>query len=298
MRVRGVNAALLLTAVGALATAAPSPSLLAQSPHLVAASAAAADSAAARRHPLLTRRDLAALGALAVATAALFPADPQIAEEFRDPAPQRNALLRRGARAFDVVGDPGTVVIGAGAYALGRLARSDHLADLGLHATEALVLSGGTTALIKGLAGRQRPFLDRADADRFALGRGFASGDRASFPSGHTTAAFALASAATEETRHWWPHAPWVVGPLLYGGAAMVGLARIYDDRHWASDVVLGAGIGTISGLAVVRDNHDRPRNPVNRWLGVARAAVPSPSIAAATAGGGDVALAWRLTTR
>ena len=247
--------------------------------------------------PLFTRRDVAAAGALAALTVALLPADRRIAEEFRDPGPQRSRLLRNGARTFDVLGDPGTVVIGVGAYGLGRLTRSEHLADLGLHTTEAVVLSGAVTALIKGVAGRQRPFLDRTDSDRFAFGRGFQSGARSSFPSGHTTAAFAVASAVTEETRAWWPRAPWVAAPLLYGGAAMVGLARVYDDKHWASDVVLGTGIGTLSGLAVVRYNHDRPHNRVNRWLGVARAAMPTVAPEPAS-GGGGVALAWRVTTR
>ena len=49
--------------------------------------------------------------------------------------------------------------------------------------------------------------------------------------------------------------------------------------------------------LAVVRYNHDRPHNRVNRWLGVARAAMPTVAPEPAS-GGGGVALAWRVTTR
>jgi hypothetical protein len=260
-----------------------------------AATTTAPPSAAEPGRPLFTRRDLVAAGALAAVTAALLPADRRLAEEFRDPGPQRSTFLRDGARAFNLLGDPGTVVIGVGAYGVGRLVHSEHLADLGLHTTEAVVLSGGITAVAKGLAGRRRPYLNEHDADAFALGRGFTSGARSSFPSGHTTAAFAVASAVTEETSDWWPHAPWVVGPLLYGGASLVGLARMYDDKHWASDVVIGAGIGTLSGLSVVRYNHARPHNRVNRWLGVARAAA-SPTVLPGTNGG--LALAWRVTTR
>lgn len=250
----------------------------------------AADSAAAPRPgALFTRRDLVAAGALAAATVALFPFDERITEEFRDPGPQKAEALRDGARTFDVLGDPGTVVVGLAAFGAGRLTGSKHLADLGLHTTEAIVLSGAVTGLIKGVAGRQRPLLAPTDPDVFSVGRGFSSGDRASFPSGHTTAAFATAAAITEETRHWWPGAPWVVGPVLYGGAGMVALARVYDGKHWASDVALGAGIGTLSGLAVVRYNHARPRNRVDRWLGVASVVptvLPSP---------GGVSLAWQL---
>jgi membrane-associated phospholipid phosphatase len=293
---RGARRAALLAAAaaGTLLSALAAPTTARAQRRSPAADSATAAPDDEPGRPLLTHRDLVAAGVLAAATAALLPADRQIAEQIRDPAPQRSAILRNGARTFNVLGDPGTVIIGVGAYGVGRLVRSEHLADLGLHTTEAVVLSGAVTAVAKGIAGRQRPYLDRTDSDRFAFGRGFTSGARSSFPSGHTTAAFAVASAVTEETRDWWPHAPLVVGPLLYGGAAMVGLARIYDDKHWASDVVLGAGVGTISGLSIVRYNHARPHNRVNRWLGVARAAA-SPAVAPER---GGVALAWRVTTR
>jgi membrane-associated phospholipid phosphatase len=247
-----------------------------------------ADSVPAVHHTLLTHRDLVAAGALVAATAALLPFDERIAEAFRDPGPQRSGALRTSARVFNTLGDPGTLVAGVLAFGVGRAVRSPHMADLGLHATEAIVLSGAVTGLVKGVAGRQRPFVDRTDADAFSLGGGFGRGTRASFPSGHTTAAFAAAAAITEESRDWWPAGRWAVAAVMYGGAATVGLARMYDDKHWASDVVLGAGIGTLSGLAVVRYNHARPRNRVDRWLGVA--AVPSVS---PTPHG--VTLAWRL---
>ena len=258
----------------------------------VAGRAQATTDTAAVRHTLFTRRDHVAAGALGAATIALLPFDRPIAEAFRDPGPQHSGALRTGARVFNALGDPGTIVAGVVVFGVGRLARSERLTDLGLHTTEAIVLSGAATGLIKGVAGRARPFVDRTDADAFAFGGGFHSGDRASFPSGHATAAFATAAAVTEESRRWWPHAPWVVGPLLYAGAATVALARMYDDKHWASDVVLGAGIGTLSGLAVVRYNHARPRNRVDRWLGVASAV---PDVAPATHG---VVFTWQAAGR
>jgi len=42
----------------------------------------------------------------------------------------------------------------------------------------------------------------------------------------------------------------------MYGGASMVGLSRMYHNRHWASDVVLGAAVGTFTGWKVVQYSH------------------------------------------
>ena len=47
----------------------------------------------------------------------------------------------------------------------------------------------------------------------------------------------------------------------------MVGLERLYNDKHWASDVILAAGIGTFSGLKIVKYNHEHPNNRVDRVL-------------------------------
>jgi membrane-associated phospholipid phosphatase len=64
-----------------------------------------------------------------------------------------------------------------------------------------------------------------------------------------------------------WPKYTWYVGPELYGGATLVGLSRMYHNRHWASDVALGAGIGTFSGLKVVKYSHAHPDNVVDRIM-------------------------------
>jgi len=94
---------------------------------------------------------------------------------------------------------------------------------------------------------------------------GFGDSDRQSFPSGHTTTAFAAASSVTSEINRMWPKYTWYAAPVLYGGATMVGLSRMYHNKHWASDVVLGAAVGTFSGLKVVRYSHAHPNNLIDR---------------------------------
>ena len=119
--------------------------------------------------------------------------------------------------------------------------------------------------MLKGLFGRSRPYAAAGDAQDFDLGGGFGSSTRRSFPSGHTSMAFTFASVIAGETSHRWPRAHRVVAPLAYAAATGVGPARMYNDKHWASDVALGAAIGTLSGRIVVRYAHGRPNNWIDR---------------------------------
>jgi membrane-associated phospholipid phosphatase len=218
--------------------------------------------------PLFTMRDLWIAGGFVATTIALYPADRALARSIqRDPL-QDNHFLNESADFFDFMGTKGSVYIGVSMYTLGRLTRIERMADLGLHGTEALFLAQSLVKLVKGLAGRARPQLDIEDPRSFKLGRGFGDqDDYRSFPSGHSGMAFAAAAAVTSETSRWWPKSTWYVAPLMYGGATMVAISRMYDNRHWASDVVMGAAIGTLSGLKIVRYHHSHPNNRIDRWL-------------------------------
>ncbi|MBA2686055.1 MAG: phosphatase PAP2 family protein [Gemmatimonadaceae bacterium] len=229
------------------------------------------------RPRLFTRADPYILGAFLVGAAALRPFDSQIANEIREPEAQLNRTASHAAKTFNFLGSPGTLVAGVTMYGVGRIGHFDRVADLGLHSTEAIVVSSGITYVIKGLAGRERPsHAGVNDPDDFRFGGGFAKGSSSSFPSGHATAAFAMATVVTLETHRWWPKSTWFIAPVMFGGASMVGLARLYTNAHWASDVIMGAGIGTLTGLKVFRYNHvTSANNRANRWL---LRAVPSVS--------------------
>jgi membrane-associated phospholipid phosphatase len=243
--------------------------LLALSAPSLGAQAAPSDTSTSG--PLFTRSSAWVAGGTVVATAALMAADPGITEEFHDPGPQRSRFLQNSARGFDWIGDPGTVILAAAMYGTGRIAHHPVLAELGLRSAEALAISGAVTGLIKGVAGRDRPFLNDRDADDFHAGAGFGGGGHTSFPSGHATAAFAVASVVASESSFRWPHASHVIQPVVYGLATSVALARVYGEHHWASDVVAGAGIGTLTGLSVVRYHRLHPHSRLDRWLLSAR---------------------------
>jgi len=241
---------------------------------------AAAHTDSAARPKLFTRADPFILGAFIAGAAAISPFDRRIANEIREPEAQDNKTASNAAKAFNFLGDPGTLIAGVALYGVGRIGHFERVADLGLHTTEAIVVSAGVTYVIKGLAGRQRPsYAGVNDPNDFSFGAGFRSGSHSSFPSGHATAAFATATVVTLETHRWWPKSTWYIAPIMFGGASMVGVARLYTNAHWASDVVMGAGIGTLTGLKVFRYNHvTSPGNRANRWLLTAIPTV-SPSL-------------------
>jgi membrane-associated phospholipid phosphatase len=208
------------------------------------------------------------IGAYAVATVAMFPLDRRLASLVRDSSLVTNKRLMRVSSVFRFFGGFGPFLIGGGMYAVGRLTKVDRAAELGLHGTEAIVVGQSVAAVLKVTAGRARPYTTADTNPRnFSFGRGFQNGDYKSFPSGHSTTAFAAAAAVSAETFEWWPQTRWIIGPILYGGAALVALSRIYEDKHWASDVVVGSAIGSFAGLKVVRFNNTHEGNRIDRWF-------------------------------
>lgn len=212
-------------------------------------------------------RDALTLGAFALAGVVAYHNDRGIARAFQRADVQDNTALRNMAAVFRNTGQPGVLLGGMSAYAIGRFTHRPALASAGLRVTEAIVVAGTLTGIGKVAAGRSRPFVTAGvNSSDFQWWRGRREGFT-SMPSGHTSAAFAAASALAVEWRASWPGSARVAVPLLCAGAGLVGLSRIYNDKHWASDVMAGAALGTLSGSVVARWGRAHPHNRVDRWL-------------------------------
>lgn len=201
-----------------------------------------------------------------VGTVALSPLDRAFAKVLQDPRRQENQFLQRTAAALRFLGFPGSVIIGASVYATGLALDDRTIASFGLHGTEAIFASAAFVYLGKTTFGRARPFDDVDNPFNFKLGRGFSSDRYQSFPSGHTAAAFAVASALTAESAEIWPEGHDYIAPVLFTGATFVGVSRMYHNRHWASDVAAGAAVGILTGQALIRYLHSH-NTTLDKWL-------------------------------
>ena len=112
-------------------------------------------------------------------------------------------------------------------YAVGRATGNAKLAIVGADIARAQIVSQATTQGIKYIAGRTRP-----------------DGTDRSFPSGHTSSAFAT---ATVLQRHY----GWKVGIPAYALAGYVGASRLHANKHYLSDVAFGAALGIVAGRTV-----------------------------------------------
>ena len=217
---------------------------------------------------LFVKSDWYVLGDFTAGTIAMVPLDRHLASVVRDEDLVTNRDLERVSNTLGFLGGPGPLIIGGVMYVAGRYAHVERAADLAVHGTEAVLVGLATTFVLKTTLGRARPYITADTNPRnFGLGRGFKSTSYQSFPSGHSTAAFAAAAAVATETAEWWPRTRWIIAPIVYGGATLVGVSRMYEDKHWASDVVLGAAVGVFAGLKTVRFNHTHAGNRIDRWL-------------------------------
>jgi membrane-associated phospholipid phosphatase len=220
--------------------------------------------------PLFGWRDAAIAAGFGVATIAFFQVDRHVALQLQDEVTQANHFLKNVTKPSEQLAWPGSLVIEGSLYAFGKLTHNKRAAEVGWHSTEAIVVATTATNVLKKLVGRARPYVSM-DPHDFKFGGGFDVGhDRSSFPSGHTTTAFAFAAAVASESRTKWPNrwwSGWLIPVGVYSGATVVGISRLYHNAHWASDVALGAAIGTFSGIKVIQYAHTHPNNAFDRFM-------------------------------
>ncbi|MEP7372770.1 MAG: phosphatase PAP2 family protein [Chitinophagaceae bacterium] len=220
----------------------------------------------------MTGKDWGKFGAFAAAAGALSLADETIQKEalrFRNRNPK---VIKLGRFITNFGGISESYTLAAlGAY--GFLFKNQKLKTTTLLATQSYITGAIVESVIKTLSGRTRPnYYDPAMEAEPSFKGPFAnvskdfSGRRSnsSFPSGHATVAFAAATVFAMEYKS----TVWV--PIVsYTAASLISASRITENKHWTTDVFVGAMLGYLTGRQIVNNYHryaklKAPQQPKN----------------------------------
>lgn len=187
-----------------------------------------------------TKNDFYTAGIVVASTTSLFAVDKNI-QEFA--ASNHTSFQDNLYKIDNYYGSFYTTLLPASLYGVGLFTANSEIRQLGLRTAEAFIYSGLITGVLKILIGRRRPFA--GDSNMFFKPIQFTNNDYQSFPSGHTTVAFAVSTVMANYLDNIYWKTFW------YGSASIVAYARIYHNKHWVSDVALGAAIGFFVGKYV-----------------------------------------------
>lgn len=207
----------------------------------------------------MSKKDWGNFGKFTLATVALSFADEPIqkaALKLRN----RNTGINNISKYVTNFGGnyEGYTLAALGAY--GFIFKNVKMQTTVLLATQAYITGAAVETVTKYLSGRTRPSYYPVGTEPeprflgpFSKTAKTVSGKNSysSFPSGHTTVAFAAATVFALEYKD----KP-LIPIVAYSAATMIGLSRITENKHWITDVFVGAALGYLSGKQVVNNYH------------------------------------------
>lgn len=159
---------------------------------------------------------------------------------------RRNQSIDHTFETFSKATYPISAAVPIGILGMGLIRKDKNLQRQGLAAGAGLVVSLGTSYLLKKVVDRPRP------TEKYSFIQPSIIETDPSFPSGHTTAAFSAATSLSLTVRKWYVIVP------AYLWAGTVAYSRLHLGVHYPSDVLAGALIGAGSAWASYK---------VNKWL-------------------------------
>lgn len=162
-------------------------------------------------------------------TAASFTLDHDFEQYFTDHP--HDDFGKIGAKLGGTVAVVGVTI---GVFSAGRISRGDNFRATSYDLSQAIIVNGVYTEALKLTVRRERPD----------------GSNNLSFPSGHASSAFAIASVVAHHYRK--------LAIPAYAFGTFVAVSRMAAEKHHFSDIVAGSGLGWSIGRSVVRRN-DRP---------------------------------------
>lgn len=205
----------------------------------------------------IKKKDLPYIAAVTGITLGLFTLDAKIDKNVTN-LDDNSSVINATSEFITEFGASKGIYTVAGFAGLSLILKSNKGLQTSLYAFEAMLTSGLWIRLGKLFAGRERPSASY-EYSKHPGGiwrgpihqiineekRSVASYD--AFPSGHTATIFSIATVFAEQYKD----IP-LVPVFCYSFATLVGISRMIEHTHWASDVFLGGVIGYICGQAVI----------------------------------------------
>lgn len=167
----------------------------------------------------------------------LTPADPGVLEGVQQ---RYTGSFASYLDTTNRLGDPEVRIPLAGIFAVSLFTDNQRFQDAAFTSAESWLYAGLITMGLKTAFGRARPESGNPSGT-FAPFSG-----NTSFPSGHTTAAFAIVTP-------WVMYYPGAATYTLFALSSGTAVARIALDKHWPTDVVAGAAVGYLTGRFLSR---------------------------------------------
>jgi hypothetical protein len=210
------------------------------------------DPAAGRRNFVDTEH----LKTLAGTTVALTLADRKVRQYAVN---GRNNTTDEMSKTAMMFGDKKIVLYSSlGIYEMSHALGSYRTADTALMVAEASYLANKTSNSLKLMYPYYRPGQAKNNLQSQSYPASNDYPNKPPYTSNHTTTAFAWASVIANRTDNS------TIALMSYVIAGSVGMARVYQDDHWLSDIWLSAGIGMVIGTGVVKLNESYN---LNRFL-------------------------------
>lgn len=208
----------------------------------------------------MSKHDWVTFGKFAVVTGALAFVDRPLQRWALDMR-NHNSGLRVISRQITNFGGPYEAYTLSALGAYGFVFKNKKMQTTTLLALQSYITGAAVESVVKFVSGRQRPYVvnpKQVETEPTFLGpfkdMRDAQGNKlnSSFPSGHTTVAFAAATVYAMEYKNSKPWVPY----FAYTAASLIGLSRITENKHWATDVIAGAALGYLTGRQVVNNYH------------------------------------------
>lgn len=183
------------------------------------------------------------IGGTAVALAFVYDLEIQSALSFNDPE-----LGEKWSPYMEPFGNPingGTVALAL--YLGGEWAGNKELSSLSSTVLQSMLTAGLTVMGLKLIFHRVRPE-EQTYFDPYQFRGPSFRNQNLSFPSGHSAMAFSIASSVSAYYED-----PLYLAIPLYSLAALTAWQRVYDQKHWPSDIVMGGLIGVFVGRKIAK---------------------------------------------